>query len=112
MGFIRKFTGAIFCLVLATGSSAGGFSFAALGDTPYSGDEEARFPDLIAAINREKLAFVVHVGDFKSAITACTDELYRQRKEWFELSHHPWVFLPGDNEWTDCRRTLGEHHAP
>ena len=37
---------------------------------------------------------------------------YRQRKDWFQLSHHPLVFLPGDNEWTDCRRTLGERHDP
>ena len=51
-------------------SSAADFTFAAVGDTPYSGDEEARFPDLIAAMNREPLAFVVHVGDFKSAISS------------------------------------------
>jgi hypothetical protein len=40
------------------------FVFAALGDTPYSPDEEARFVWLLAELNRAGLAFVVHVGDF------------------------------------------------
>jgi hypothetical protein len=83
---------------------AADFTFAALGDTPYTRDEEARFPDLIAELNRQKLAFVVHVGDFKSADTPCTDELFLQRRDWFSYSHHPFVFVPGDNEWTDCTR--------
>src|SRR5262249_48130178 len=112
MGFVREFTGALLCLALATSSAAGEFSFAALGDTPYSGDEEARFPALIAEMNREALAFVIHVGDFKAAITVCSDALYLQRREWFQLSRHPFVFVPGDNEWTDCRRSLGAGYDP
>jgi hypothetical protein len=63
-------------------------------------------------LNREKLAFVVHVGDFKAATTRCSDELFLQRKEWFELLHHAFVFVPGDNEWTDCTRALGGGHQP
>jgi hypothetical protein len=88
------------------------FTFAALGDTPYTRDEEARFPDLIAELNREELAFVVHVGDFKSALSACTDELFLERRAWFELSRHAFVFVPGDNEWTDCARPLGGSYDP
>jgi len=88
------------------------FTFAALGDTPYTRDEEARFPDFIAEMNREDLAFVVHVGDFKSANARCTDELFLQRREWFEYSHHPFVFVPGDNEWTDCRRFSAGRYEP
>src|SRR5262245_35828317 len=112
MGFGRKFSGAILCLALAAGSAAAEFSFGAFGDTPYSADDEARFPGLIAEMNRESLALVVHVGDFKSAIAPCSDALYLQRREWFQLSHHPLVYLPGDNEWTDCRRTLGSGYDP
>ena len=41
----------------------GGWSFAAMGDTPYSPAEEARLPPMISAMNREPLSFVVRVGD-------------------------------------------------
>lgn len=82
------------------------------GDTPYTQDEEARFPDLVAEMNREELSFVVHVGDFKSAYSACTDELYFERRQWFELSRHPFVFVPGDNEWTDCARPFAGGRDP
>ena len=50
------------------------------------------------------LAFALHVGDFKWAGSECSDELFLQRREWFELSHHPFFFIPGDNEWSDCSR--------
>jgi hypothetical protein len=98
---------------LAAGPAiAAGFTFAAFGDAPYSTDEEPRFIGVIAEINREPLAFAVHVGDFKSAIERCSDELFLQRKEWFELLRHPLIFVPGDNEWIDCKRGLGEGHEP
>src|SRR5258705_8746675 len=93
-------------------AAAADFTFAAFGDTPYSRDEETRFPDFIAELNREKLAFVVHIGDFKNAIDACTDALYAQRRQWFDLSHHPFVYTPGDNEWTDCRRAFADRRDP
>jgi hypothetical protein len=63
-------------------------------------------------MNREPLAFTVHVGDFKSSWSACTDALFRQRREWFDLSHHAFIFVPGDNEWTDCWRPVGEARDP
>ena len=103
------------CALLAVAWSLAGaadFTFAALGDTPYTSDEEGRFPDLIAELNREKLAFVVHVGDIKAANARCTDPLYLQRRDWFNYFHHPFVFVPGDNEWTDCRRRFAGGYDP
>ncbi len=97
---------------LISGGAAAEFVFAAFGDTPYTREEEARFPDLIAEMNREGLAFVVHVGDFKAARTRCSDELFLQRREWFDLFRHPFVFVPGDNEWTDCRRWSAGGYDP
>jgi hypothetical protein len=99
-------------VVFAGNCAAADFTFAALGDTPYSQDEEARFIGVIAEMNREPLAFVVHVGDFKSGISECSDEVFSQRKEWFELSRHPFIFVPGDNDWTDCWRTFGVDYRP
>lgn len=99
-------------LLLAGGASAQGFTFAALGDTPYTRDEESAFVAMLGEMNREPLAFVIHVGDFKDAYTECTDALFLRRKEWFELSHHPFIFVPGDNEWIDCQRRAGGRYRP
>ena len=89
---------------LAAPVAAAQFTFAALGDTPYNAEEEARFVPLIAELNSNDLAFVIHIGDFKSGWSDCDDGLYRERREWFSLSHHPIIYVPGDNDWTDCWR--------
>jgi len=81
----------------------GAFAFAVLGDTPYSDAEETRYLEMLGAIDREPLAFVVHVGDFKGG-GPCSDALYERRRRQFDASAHPFVYTPGDNEWTDCRR--------
>jgi hypothetical protein len=99
-------------VALAGDPSAAEFTFGALGDTPYTRVEEALFPGLLAGINNEDLAFVVHVGDFKAAWAPCSDELFRQRREWFDLVRHPFVFVPGDNEWTDCHGFQAGGHDP
>jgi hypothetical protein len=112
----RFFRGAIaglaLCAAFAGNAAAADFVFAALGDMPYSRDEEERFPGLIAEMGREELAFIVHVGDFKRATETCSDEIFLQRREWFEQSRHPLIFVPGDNEWTDCRRPFGAARDP
>lgn len=93
-------------------ASAAEFTFAALGDAPYTTEEESRFIALIAELNRERLAFVVHVGDFKSGHSDCSDGVFMQRREWFELSRHPFIFVPGDNDWTDCWRSAAGGYRP
>jgi hypothetical protein len=101
--FIRLIGGVALWAALCGSTVAADFTFGALGDTPYTWFEEAHFPSLLDGMSREDLAFVVHVGDFKAARAPCSDELFRQRREWFDLVRHPFVFVPGDNEWTDCR---------
>jgi hypothetical protein len=82
-----------------------GFAFGVMGDTPYSDGEEAHFLAMIERMNAEPLAFVVHVGDIKAGGGApCTDALFEKRRAQFDLSNHPFIYTPGDNEWTDCRR--------
>lgn len=80
------------------------FSFAVLGDTPYSEGEERSFLEMMADLDREALAFAIHVGDFKAGSGACSDALYARRLAQFQASAHPFVLTPGDNDWTDCRR--------
>ena len=81
------------------------FAFAVLGDTPYSDREEARFLAMMRGIDAEELEFVVHVGDMKSGGSPCTDALFERRRAQFDASAHPFIYTPGDNEWTDCRRS-------
>jgi hypothetical protein len=81
------------------------FSFGVLGDTPYSDNETVGFLNMIDAMNQEPLAFVVHVGDMKAGSNSpCTDALYVERKGQFDRFKHPFHFIPGDNDWVDCRR--------
>jgi hypothetical protein len=98
-------------LYLSTQSVAADFTFAAFGDAPYSESEEAPFVGLIAAMNREPLVFAIHVGDFKNGWSPCTDETFAQRRDGFALLHHPLIYTPGDNEWTDCWRAMGSPDA-
>lgn len=82
----------------------GGFSFGVMGDTPYSLAQEPRFVAMIAHMDREPLAFSIHVGDIKAGgHSPCTDALYERRLAQFDAAKHPVVYTPGDNEWTDCR---------
>jgi hypothetical protein len=80
----------------------GGLIFGVLGDAPYSQREAERLDHVIEQMNAEKLAFVVHVGDIGSSALACTDEWLRERKKQFGRIRHPFLLVPGDNEWTDC----------
>jgi hypothetical protein len=57
-------------------------------------------------MNAQPLAFVVHVGDLGSSRQACADDWLLQRKEQFARIRHPFVLLPGDNEWSDCKNPL------
>jgi len=77
-----------------------------LGDTPYSQSDVEKLDALIGRINEHELAFVVHVGDIgTSAMTqGCGDAWLEARARQFANIRHPFVLLPGDNEWSDCAR--------
>jgi len=81
------------------------FDFAIVGDAPYNRLEEAVFSKMLEQIDQEDLAFVVHVGDFKNGSSPCSDALYALRLQQFQSARHPFIFIPGDNEWTDCHRS-------
>jgi hypothetical protein len=83
-----------------------GSSFGVFGDIPYTDDEIHRVERLIDGMNAEKLAFVVHVGDIGTSAQACDDRWLMERKRQFARIRHPFVLLPGDNEWSDCTNPL------
>ena len=80
-------------------------SFALIGDTPYNTVEAMALDAMIEQMNREELAFVIHVGDITSGRGPCTDEWFEARRRQFEQFRHPFVIVPGDNDWVDCHRS-------
>ncbi len=78
-----------------------GFQFALIGDARYRPAEDVKFQRLVEAINREKVAFTVHVGDIKGG-GPCSDQVYVETYRIFEQFSSPLIYTPGDNEWTDC----------
>jgi len=94
------------CAQLAPVPEGASVVFGVLGDAPYSEQEAERLDGVIAELNAEKLDFVAHVGDLGASAQACTDEWLLRRKEQFMRIRHPFVLLPGDNEWSNCRDPL------
>lgn len=92
---------------------SGRFSFALIGDMPYGPEGEAKFPNLQREINADRsLAFVVHDGDFKNGSSLCSDDVFFNRLDLFNSFRQPLVFVPGDNEWTDCHRANNGGYDP
>ncbi len=102
---------AALALLFCSGARAD-FSFALLGDTPYGASEETSFTAMLREIDRENVAFVVHVGDFKDGWTSCGNAVFEQRLALFADSQHAFIYIPGDNEWTDCHRLLAGRYDP
>ncbi|MEF8723616.1 MAG: metallophosphoesterase family protein [Candidatus Accumulibacter delftensis] len=91
-------------LLLASGLHAETWRFAVIGDVPYNSYEESQLPLMLDDIAAEHPQFIVHAGDFKSSSKPCSDALFRDRRTLFDASQVPLIYVPGDNEWTDCRR--------
>lgn len=96
------------------------YSFAAIGDLPYSPVANGRqvypappFERLIASINSDRrVRFTLHVGDIKAGSTLCEDEVYWRNLQYFESFRQPLILTPGDNEWTDCHRANNGEYNP
>jgi hypothetical protein len=87
--------------------------FVAFGDMPYDWPKDlVRFSDLIDAGSRLAPDFMVHVGDIKGGGAPCTEEAYRTVLKLLERSEPPLIYTPGDNEWTDCRRSSAGGYDP
>ena len=88
------------------------FEFGLIGDFPYDAEQYPKWITLIEKMNQEQLAFVVHDGDFKGGAVRCDDALYHARLAEFQSFVHPFVFIPGDNDWTDCHRPAAGGYDP
>jgi hypothetical protein len=99
------------------------FQFAVVGDTSYSKVAEQEFDRLMAVLNKETLAFVVHVGDFEAdpnpyernpdkVTMPCTDENFQSVLTTFQKSANPFILTPGDNDWSDCVKLKARKFEP
>ena len=93
-------------------SSAETWRFALIGDTPYSDAERRELPRMLAAIADSNVDFIVHIGDIKNGQSRCDDEVFQDRHQLFDNSPLPFIFVPGDNEWTDCARVTNGAYDP
>lgn len=98
------------------------FEFALIGDMPYNGQQEKQFPNVMKEINAADLAFVIHDGDFQwdgagwnekaGGMPPCSDATFEDRLRLAQSSRHPFIFTPGDNDWTDCHRSKPRTYDP
>ena len=92
-------------LLLASSLPVHAGHFALIGDMPYSDGEVEMMRSILHEIGLDdSVAFVVHDGDIKSGSERCDDERLKARRDDFDGSRHPFILIPGDNEWTDCHR--------
>jgi hypothetical protein len=103
----------ILTILAVAGCAPGtGFNFAVIGDLPYRQEGLEKLPSVIAAVNGAEVEWVLHVGDIKSGGALCADTLLVGRYQSFQTITHPFIFLPGDNEWTDCHRESNGGYDP
>ena len=103
------------------------FDFALIGDAPYgpatgSGTTrvqvypapayERMIADINAGIYPDRRSFVIHVGDIKEGNSRCDDNVYTTNRDYFNSFTMPAIFVPGDNEWTDCHRPTNGSYDP
>ena len=88
-----------------TTAATGKFSFGLWGDMPYKkAGDDAKLPAVLQSINASEIAFSLYDGDIKDGSSKCTDDVYTDALKMFGSMTKPVVYIPGDNEWTDCHR--------
>ena len=86
---------------------------ALLADTPYGDAQRAQFPALVADVNADPgISLVLHGGDIKSGSSTCDDVRFADIAAQYGTFQDPFVFTPGDNEWTDCHRASNGGFLP
>jgi hypothetical protein len=89
------------------------YTIALFGDAPYNALGRQQYPALLADINRAHVTFSVHDGDLKAGGDGpCADSLYYSALTYFNTLERPLIFVPGDNDWTDCWGRYGTSTLP
>lgn len=81
------------------------YSFGLWGDMPYKkAGDDPKLPAVLQSINQSDVSFSVFDGDIKDGSSRCSDDVYTDALKMFGSMDKPVVYIPGDNEWTDCHR--------
>ncbi|WP_045821241.1 hypothetical protein [Williamsia herbipolensis] len=95
------------------GGDPGTYTYAVIGDVPYGQPQIDVFPTWIAQINADRAVdMTFHVGDIKNGSTKCTDDYFALIRKDFDTFRRPFLYTPGDNEWTDCHRANNGAYNP
>jgi len=90
-----------------------GYTISLFGDMPYNVLGKSQYPALLADINRAHVTFSAHDGDLKAGADGpCADSLYYSALNYFNTLERPLIFVPGDNDWTDCWGRYGPPTLP
>jgi hypothetical protein len=88
------------------------YTIGLFGDVPYGAQGRAEYPALLASMNDANLAFSIFDGDLKNGSERCDDALYATSIDAFNSLERPVVWVPGDNDWTDCHRASNGGYDP
>jgi hypothetical protein len=89
------------------------FTVGLFGDMPYNAQGKADYPYLLQDINNSNVAFSVFDGDLKAGGDGpCSDSLYTTALANFDSLERPLIWVPGDNDWTDCWGRYGPGTQP
>ena len=99
-------------LLICSLAQAETWRFGLIGDVPYSDFERQELPPMIQSINDQNVDLIAHIGDFKNGKERCDDNLFDDRYRLFNASRASFIFVPGDNEWTDCERLSNGAYDP
>jgi len=89
-------------VIPAAGAAGSSFTIGLIGDTGYSAGLDADLLAVRASMAGAGLAFEVHDGDIQNQGSPCTDARLDYVKGVFNGFAAPFVYTPGDNEWSDC----------
>jgi hypothetical protein len=89
------------------------YTIGLFGDMPYNVLGRSQYPGLLADINKSNVAFSIFDGDLKAGGDGpCSDGLYTTAIDQFNTLERPLLWLPGDNDWTDCWGRYGPSTQP
>jgi hypothetical protein len=95
------------------GRGRSAYSIGLFGDMPYNALGRAQYPALLADINASHVTFSMFDGDLKAGGDGpCADSLYTTAIANFNTLERPLVWVPGDNDWTDCWGRYGPATQP
>jgi hypothetical protein len=74
------------------------------GDMPYNALGKQQYPNLLLDVNDAHVEFSFFDGDLKAGGDGpCTDDnVYKPSLDYFSQLERPLIWVPGDNDWTDC----------